>query len=187
MAKVQEILNDAESRMRNTIDGTKKEYAHLRAGRATASLIDWIQVDAYETTMALSHVATIGVPDAKTLVITPYDRSQLVNIEKAIHRSEIGLNPQNDGSLIRITVPPLSEERRKELVKIVNRMAEECRVAIRNIRRDANESLKKMEKNKELSEDDLHKHLEESQKRTDKMISEVDRLVEEKIKEIMSV
>ncbi|WP_235589136.1 ribosome recycling factor [Tepidibacillus decaturensis] len=173
--------------MEKAISTLKKELASVRAGRANVSLLDKVQVEYYGALTPLNQMANITTPDARTLVIQPWDKSIMGEIEKAILKSELGITPTNDGSVIRINIPPLTEERRKELVKVVKKMGEESKVAIRNIRRDANEELKKKEKNGEISEDQSHRTQEEIQKLTDKFIGDVDTVVNTKEKEIMEV
>ena len=171
MGDVKEILADAEYRMGQSIEALIREMLHIRAGQANAGLVDHITIDAYGSQMPINQMATVSTPDAMTILISPYDKSQVAVIEKAISTSDLGLMPNSDGSLIRISIPPLTEERRQELVKAVHKHAEEGRVALRNVRRDANDHIKKLEKNKELSEDLMHNHLEE-----------VDKLLEAKLK-----
>ncbi|HHV71466.1 MAG TPA: ribosome recycling factor [Clostridia bacterium] len=182
-----ELFKDAEERMLKAEENLRREYASLRAGRATPALLDRIMVDYYGTPTPINHLANISVPDPRMLVIQPWDKNVLSHIEKAILKSNLGLTPTNDGSVIRLNIPQLTEERRKELVKAVKKMAEEAKVAIRNIRRDANERLKNMEKNGEISEDDSKRHQDEIQKLTDKYIKEVEKIQIAKEKEIMEV
>ena len=181
------IKAQTEERMKKTIKALQDELAGLRTGRASAAVFDKIRVDYYGQKTPLSQVATISVPEARLIVIEPWDKTQLGEIEKAIQMSELSLNPSNDGKLIRINFPPLTEERRRELVKVCKSTAEQSRVAIRNIRRDANEDLKKSQKNGEMSEDEEKKTAEEIQKLTDKYIAEIGRELETKEKEIMEV
>ncbi|MFT9487504.1 MAG: ribosome recycling factor [Tepidibacillus sp.] len=183
----QTIKKNAQERMEKAISTLKKELASVRAGRANVSLLDKVQVEYYGALTPLNQMANITTPDARTLVIQPWDKSIMGEIEKSILKSELGITPTNDGSVIRINIPPLTEERRKELVKVVKKMGEESKVAIRNIRRDANEELKKKEKNGEISEDQSHRTQEEIQKLTDKFIGDVDTVVNTKEKEIMEV
>jgi len=182
-----ELFKDAEERMLKAEENLRREYASPRAGRATPALLDRIMVDYYGTPTPINHLANISVPDPRMLVIQPWDKNVLSHIEKAILKSNLGLTPTNDGSVIRLNIPQLTEERRKELVKAVKKMAEEAKVAIRNIRRDANERLKNMEKNGEISEDDSKRHQDEIQKLTDKYIKEVEKIQIAKEKEIMEV
>ncbi len=172
-------------RMKKSIASLKDEFNTIRTGRASAALFDKVRVDYYGDKSPLSQVATISIPEARLVVIQPWDKGLIGEIEKAIQRSELGLNPSNDGKVIRIAIPPLTEERRKELVKQAKAQAEQSRVAIRNIRRDGNDELKKMEKDGELTEDGLKTVEEELQKSTDKFIQEINKILDEKEKEIM--
>jgi ribosome recycling factor len=173
--------------MKKTVSSLKDGFASLRTGRASASLFDKIRVDYYGEKSPLSQVANISVPEARLIVIQPWDKGLIGEIEKAIRSSELSLNPGNDGKVIRITIPPLTEERRKELVKIAKGQAEQSRVAVRNIRRDGNEELKKIQKNGDLTEDEEARNVEELQKLTDSYISKINQVLEEKEKEIMEV
>ncbi len=184
---VKEILNDAESRMKKSVEVFRQELAGMKAGRATPAMLDKIRVDYYGTPTPINQMATIEVPDTRTLVIKPWDRSAIKNIEKAIQMSDLGLNPNNDGAVIRLSIPPMTEDRRKELVKQVNKRTEEERVVIRNIRRDANDQIKKLEKEKQISEDESRRAQDDVQKLTDKYIKEVDHIMAAKEKEIMEV
>ncbi|HEY8346298.1 MAG TPA: ribosome recycling factor [Symbiobacteriaceae bacterium] len=182
-----EIVQDAESRMKKSVEIFRQELAGLKAGRATPAMLDKLRVDYYGTPTPINQLATIEVTDNRTLTIKPWDRSAIKAIEKAILTSDLGINPMNDGTVIRLTIPALTEERRKELVKVVHKRAEEERIAIRNIRRDANEAVKKAEKEKKISEDESRRTQDEIQKVTDKYIKEVDQILSLKEKEIMSV
>lgn len=173
--------------MKKTIASLKDEFATLRTGRASAALFEKIRVDYYGEKTPLNQVANISIPEARLIVIQPWDRSLIGEIEKAIRTSELSLNPSNDGKVIRISIPPLTEERRKELAKQAKNMAEQSRVAIRNIRRDGNEELKKALKDGELTEDEEQRVSEELQNLTDKYIKEINHILEEKEKEIMEV
>jgi len=184
---IKELKKQAKERMEKAIDVLRKDFASIRTGRASLSLLDGITVDYYGTQTPLNQVAALSVPEPRTIAIQPWEQRIIPDIEKAILRSDLGLTPTNDGKIIRINIPPLTEERRKQLVKVVRKRAEEARVAIRNIRRDLNEDLKKMEKNKEISEDELKRDLEEVQKITDEYIKKVDEVLEMKEKEIMEV
>jgi ribosome recycling factor len=188
-ATVDTILAEAKKRMKTSIETLKKEMATIRTGRANASILDTIHVEYYGATMPLQQIASVNVPEASTLVIHPFDKSAIKAIETAILKSELGLNPANDGTVIRLPIPPLTEERRKELTKLVAKLAEEIRTAIRNVRRDANEDVKKLEKDKTapLSEDAAKKALEQIQKQTDESIKEVDEIVKHKDAEIMKI
>jgi ribosome recycling factor len=184
MGDVKPLLGDAEGRMAHTLEALTRELQHLRAGRANTGLVDHIKVEAYGTPMPLNQVATISTPDAQTLLISPYDKGLAHAVEKAINMSDIGLMANSDGSLIRLKVPPLTEERRKDLLKVVNKCGEDARVALRNVRRDVNEHIKKMQKAKELSEDEMHHHLEQVDKVLEKRLAEVDQHISAKQKEI---
>ncbi|WP_420265998.1 ribosome recycling factor [Candidatus Magnetominusculus dajiuhuensis] len=174
-------------KMLTVIDHLKKEYATVRTGRASLSLLDNIMVDYYGTPTLVNQVAALGSPDPQTITISPWEQKIIPNIEKAIRKSDLDLTPNNDGKTIRITIPPLSEERRKQLVKVVKKKAEDARVAVRNIRREFNEELKKLEKDKHISEDETKKSQEEVQKVTDSFIRLVDEVLAHKEKEIMEV
>lgn len=183
----QSILKDMEERMSKAIHTLKKDLATLRTGRATPAILDKVVVDYYGSPTPISQLASINAPEPRLLLIQPWDKSALKDIDKAIQQSDIGLTPSNDGSVIRIVVPPLTEERRKDLVKVAGKHGEETKVAIRNIRRDANEDIKKLEKSGTISEDESRRHQESIQKTTDKFIAEVDKVVKEKEKDIMEV
>lgn len=182
----QSVKKNAEERMEKAILSLKRDLATLRAGRATPSLLDRIQVEYYGAPTPINQLANISTPDSRTLLIQPWDKTSLSEIERAIMKSDIGLTPANDGSIIRLSIPPLTEERRVELVKLTKKFGEEAKVAIRNIRRDANDDIKKMEKNG-ISEDESRGHQEDIQKTTDKFIAEVDKVLVSKEKEIMEV
>lgn len=184
---MESVKTQAESRMKKSIKALGDEFNTIRTGRASASLFDKIKVDYYGQPTPLSQVASISIPESRLVVIQPWDKGVLGDIEKAIFASELSLNPANDGKVIRINIPPLTEERRKELVKLAKNTAEQSRVAVRNIRRDANDELKKAEKDSEISEDELKRAEEEIQKLTDKYIAEVNSLLEDKEKEILEV
>ncbi len=178
-------INEAETRMDKAVKAFEKDLTHVRTGRASTALLDGIKVDYYGTAMPLNQVATVAVPESRLITVQPWDANILPDIEKAILASELGLTPSSDGKIIRISVPPLTEERRKELVKLVKKMGEDCKVAIRNVRRDVIEKLKKQKKEKELSEDQCFKLQDDVQKVTDEHVKRVDVIVEEKEKEIM--
>jgi len=182
-----EVLLNSEERMTKTVASLKEGFASLRTGRASAALFDRIKVDAYGEKSPLNQVANISIPEARLIVIQPWDKTLITEIEKAIRSSELSLNPSNDGKVIRISIPPLTEERRKELVKHAKNNAEESRVAIRNIRRDGNEALKKLLKDSKITEDDETKGTDELQKLTDTYIGQINKILEEKEKEIMEV
>lgn len=182
-----EVIKAGEERMKKAIDALKRELASLRAGRANPSLLEKVTVDYYGAPTPINQLATITVPEARLLVIQPFDKSSINDIEKAIQKSDLGLTPSNDGNVIRIAIPPLTEERRKELVKLVKKYAEEAKVAVRNVRRDVNDDLKKIQKDGEITEDELRRSTDEVQKLTDKYIGEIDSVVDKKEKEIMEV
>jgi ribosome recycling factor len=188
-ATVDSILAETRKRMKSSLETLKKEMATVRTGRANAGILDTIQVEYYGANMPLNQIAGVSVPEASMLVITPFDKKAIKAIETAILKSELGLNPGNDGNVIRLPIPPLNEERRKSLVKVVGHMAEDIKTAIRNVRRDANEDVKKLEKDKTspLSEDAGKKALEQIQKATDEAIREVDEIVKHKDAEIMHI
>ncbi len=180
-------LAEIESHMQKTIEATQRNFNTIRTGRANPSLLDRIQVEYYGAPTPLKSLATISTPDASTILIQPFDRSSLNLVEKAISMSDIGLVPSNDGSVIRLNIPPLTSDRRKELVKTVAKLAEEGKVSIRNIRRDAVDSIRKQEKNHELSEDEARDLQDKTQKMTDKYISKIEELLAEKEKDITTV
>lgn len=182
----QSVKKNAEERMEKAILSLKRDLATLRAGRAAPALLDRITVEYYGAPTPLNQLANISTPDSRTLMIQPWDKSSLADIEKAIMKSDIGLTPANDGNQIRLVVPALTEERRVDLVKMTKKFGEEAKVAIRNIRRDANDDIKKLEKT-EISEDESRRHQEDIQKTTDKFIAEVDKVLVAKEKEIMEV
>ncbi|MGG6311154.1 ribosome recycling factor [Paenibacillus macerans] len=182
----QTIKKHAEERMDKAIQALKRDLSTLRAGRATPSLLDRIQVDYYGSPTPVGQLANINTPDSRTLMIQPWDKSSLSDIERAIQKSDLGLTPANDGTSIRLSIPALTEERRVELVKMTKKFGEEAKVAIRNIRRDANDDIKKLEKT-DISEDESRRHQEDIQKTTDKFIAEVDKVLAAKEKEIMEV
>jgi ribosome recycling factor len=182
---VSDIEKQTEQRMKKSIRALEEEFQTIRTGRASSAVFEKIKVDYYGNPTPLNQVATISIPEARLVVIQPWDKSVISEIEKAIQKSELSLNPMNDGKVIRINIPPLTEERRKEFVKVAKNAAEQARVAIRNIRRDANDEVKKSQKSSDISEDD-EKRLEDSiQKLTDKYVEEVNNLLEEKEKEIL--
>lgn len=184
---VNDILLDAEDRMKKSIEFLKSDLASLRAGRANPAMLDRIMVDYYGEATPINQLANITVPEARLLVIQPWDKSSIAEIEKAVLKSDLGVNPSNDGNVIRLAIPQLTEERRKDLVKVVKKKAEEGRVAIRNIRREANDMLKSSEKDKLISEDENKKAMDDIQKVTDKYIKEVDTILQAKEKDIMEV
>jgi ribosome recycling factor len=187
MSDFNTIKEDTLLRMDKSLESLKSDFGGLRAGRAHASLLDGILVDAYGSTTPLSQVGTISVPDAHTLSVSVWDKSLAKSVEKALRESDLGLNPASDGQLIRIPIPPLSEERRKELVKIAGKYSEQCKIAIRNIRRDAMDEVKKMKKDSLISEDEEKKYNNDIQKWTDDAIKKVDDQLANKEKDIMQV
>ncbi|WP_178412243.1 ribosome recycling factor [Peptostreptococcaceae bacterium] len=182
-----EVHEQLEQKMDATIEALKFEFGTIRAGRANAAMLDKVRVDYYGTLTPINQMAAISVPEPRTLMITPWDKSAMHEIEKAIANSDVGLTPSNDGSVIRLSVPALTEERRKELAKKAHKASEDFKVRIRNERRDANDKLKKIEKAGEITEDELKKATEEVQKITDKYIKEIDSLYAKKEKDIMEV
>jgi len=182
-----QIIANTKTKMEKAIGAYTRELASIRTGRANASLLDRISVDYYGAPTPINQVAGVSVPEARLLVIQPYDKTILGDIEKAILKSDLGLNPSNDGSIIRIGIPALTEERRKDLVKVARKESEEAKIAIRNVRRDANDDLKKLEKMSQITEDDLRSYSEEIQKMTDSHISKIDDITKDKEKEIMDV
>ena len=184
---IEETYQETRERMGKTIAALENELKRIRTGRASTSLLDGIKLDYYGTPTPLNQTATVAVPESRLITIQPWDATIIKDIEKAILKSELGLTPMNDGKVIRISIPSLTEERRKELVKVARKMAEDNKVAIRNIRRDANEMLKDLKKEKEITEDDLFRSQDEVQKVTDQFISEVDELCATKEKEILEI
>ena len=182
-----EILKEAEGNMKKTVEVVKKEFASMRAGRATPALLDKIMVNYYGTPTPVNQLANISVPEARLLVIQPWDKTALPEIEKAILKSDLGITPASDGVVIRLAVPQLTRERRVELMKVIKKKAEEGRVAIRNIRRDTNDQLKSQQKEGNISEDELKRKQEDVQKMTDRMIKDIDNLLANKEQEIMQV
>lgn len=182
-----EIIQETKSKMSQAVQSFSKQLATVRAGRANTSLLDSVYAEYYGAPTPLNQLATISAPEARLIVVTPYDKSSIGDIEKAIQKADLGLSPSSDGNVIRINIPALTEERRKDLVKVVGKYAEEAKVQVRNIRRDSNEQLKKAEKNSDLTEDDLRDFQNDVQKETDDHINQIDQLVKEKEKEIMEV
>ncbi|MGG2064837.1 MULTISPECIES: ribosome recycling factor [unclassified Bacillus (in: firmicutes)] len=183
----QQVLSNAKEKMEKAVAAYSRELSTVRAGRASASVLDKVQVDYYGAPTPVVQLANITVPEARLLVIQPYDKTSIGDIEKAILKADLGLNPSNDGTVIRIAFPALTEERRRELVKVVKKYSEDAKVAVRNVRRDANDELKKLEKNGDITEDDLRGYTEDIQKETDKYIAKVDDVTKNKEKEIMEV
>lgn len=184
---MQKILDDAMERMEKATDNLERDFSKLRTGRASTSLVEDLRVDYYGTPTPLNQLASISVPDSRSIAIQPWDRNAFGDIEKSIQKSDLGLNPVNDGKLIRINIPPLTEERRKELVKIARKYSEDAKIAVRNIRRDANEALKKLKNEKEISEDEMHKGQDDVQKLTDDYVANIDKALENKEKDIMEI
>ncbi|QJB58108.1 ribosome recycling factor [Pseudodesulfovibrio sp. zrk46] len=184
---MQALIDDGKQRMNGAIAALNKEFDKLRTGRASTALVDNIVVDYYGTPTPVSQLASVSVPDPKTLTIQPWDKGAFAAVEKAILASDLGLTPNNDGSVIRITIPALTEERRKELVKVAKKYTEDCKIAIRNVRRDLNDQLKSMEKEKEISEDERKKGEGDVQKLTDDFVKQADTAAAAKEKEILAI
>ena len=182
-----EVITSSEDKLKKSLDALKKDYGTLRAGRATPSLLDKVMVDYYGTPTPVNQMANVTIPEPRIIMIKPYDKGTLKEIEKAIQKSDLGLNPNSDGIAIRLTIPQPTQERRKELVKVVNKKSEEAKVAMRNIRRDANEAIKKLEKDKKITEDDRKDAQDKVQKLLDKYIKLVDSTKATKEKEVMEV
>lgn len=182
-----DVILDMAEKMEKSVEAFKNDLAKIRTGRASLALLDDIHVDAYGSSMPINQVATLTIPESRTIAIQPWDPQVLGAIEKAILKSDIGLTPANDGRIIRLNIPQLTEERRKELVKLVKKIAEEFRVAVRNVRRDAIDQLKKQKKDKEISEDELFKLQDDAQSETDTYISQIDEISASKEKEVMDV
>ena len=180
-------LKEFEEKMKKSVAGLESEYATISVGRASASVLDRVQVEYFGSNMPVNQVAEIKMPDPRTLVISPWDASCLKNIEKAILASDLGINPQNDGKVIRLAFPQPTEERRKELAKKAEKFAEECKIAVRNVRRDANEKAKEMNKNGDMTEDEQKASEKQIQDLTDKYVANIDKVAEAKKKEIMTV
>jgi ribosome recycling factor len=184
---LKEILKHADESMNNAIEHLQHELAGIRTGKANPALLDSIRVDYYGQKVPLNQVASVAAPDPQLITIQPWDKGVIGDIEKAIQASELGLNPQNDGTVIRLPIPQLTEERRKELVKVVKRVGEDAKVALRNIRRHANDEVKKLEKEHEIGEDEMHTNQEEIQKLTDKYVENIDGIISAKEKEILEI
>ena len=181
----EEILSEMRDKMENSIDALKKEFMRIRTGRASTALLEGIKVDCYETQMPLEQVASLSVPESRLITIKPWDQSIIGEIEKSILKSELGLNPMNDGKIIRISIPPLTEERRRELAKLAKKMAEEAKISIRNHRREANELFKDLKNEKEISEDEMYKCQDQVQDITNDFTKKIDEVTAEKEKEII--
>jgi ribosome recycling factor len=184
---MQEQITDAKSRMHKAVEALKHELQTVRTGRASTGLVEHLKVEYYGTPTPLQQLATISTPDAKLIVITPYDKTALGAIEKAIQKSDLGLTPSNDGSVVRLSIPALTEERRKELAKHIRKRVEEARVAVRNVRRDVHDHLRKLEHDHSISQDDLKRSEVDLQKLTDEQVTEVDNIGEEKEQEVLTV
>lgn len=184
---ISEVIKDAEERMHKGVDALRKEYATIRAGRANPSVLDKVMVEYYGAPTPINQLANVSTPEPRMLVIQPWDRTLLPSIEKAIMKSDLGLNPSSDGTVIRLVIPQLTAQRRTELVKKVKKEAEDARVAVRNVRRDVNDKLKKLEKDHEASEDEIKRAQDEVQKITDKVIKEIEHVMETKESEITEV
>ena len=187
MATVKEIIELAESKMHKTTDVLRVDLASVRAGRATPALLEKVMVDYYGTPTPVNQVASVTVPEPRMIIIQPWEKNLLKDIERAIMKSDLGLNPNSDGAVIRLNLPQLTEERRKEIVKTVHKKSEDARVAVRNLRRDANDAVKKAEKAKEITEDEAKKGTDDIQKMTDKIIKEIDNIMANKEKEVMEI
>jgi ribosome recycling factor len=182
-----DLFDDAERRMQKAVDALKHDLGSIRTGRASSSLLERIQVDYYGTPTPINQVATVTVPDARLLVLQPWDKKMLTDIEKAIQKSDLGINPNNDGLVIRLNIPPMNEERRRDLVKTLHKKLDEHKVAVRNVRRDVQDKLRDREKKKEVSEDELKRSTDRLQKLTDRYIDEMDKVGKNKEQEIMEV
>jgi len=184
---VDDLFGDAERRMQKAVEALKQDVSSIRTGRANSALIERITIDYYGTPTPINQVASISVPEARLLVIQPWDRKMLIDIEKAIQKSDLGINPNNDGQVIRLAIPPLNEERRRDMVKTLHKKLDEHKVAVRNVRRDAQDKLRDREKKKEVSEDELKRSSERLQKLTDRYIDEMDKVGKSKELEILEV
>ena len=180
-----DVFLEMESKMEKALAAYQKELNRLRTGRASPALLEGVRVDYYGTPTPIQQTASISIPESRLILIQPWDKGTIDAIEKAIQKANLGLSPGNDGKVIRIAIPPLTEERRKELAKLVKKMAEDCKISIRNIRREANDALKQLEKDKALSEDELHRATNDVQKVTDQQIAQAEKIQEEKQKEIL--
>lgn len=185
--EINEIKTDAEERMQKAVENTRLEFTKIRTGKASPALLDTVRVSYYGNMVPLKQVATINTPEPRLITIQPWEKGIIGEIEKAIQQADLGLNPMNDGSLIRLPIPQLTEERRKDLVRLCHKLAEEGRIATRNVRRDANEKLKQSEKNHEISEDQFHTTVDEIQTITDKYVGQIDELLKLKENEVMEV
>lgn len=181
------VIKQTEAKMQQTVEAVRGEFAGVRTGRATPTLLDRIRVSYYGTEVPINQVANISIPESRLIVITPWDKAVIPAIEKAILTSDLNLTPNSDGQVVRITIPPLTEQRRQELGKLVQKMAEDGRIAVRNVRRDANSALEQMEKKSELSEDELHRGKQQVQDLTDEYVDQIDKLAHAKVEEIMEI
>ena len=182
---IEEIYEDTRDSMGKSVNALKREFTKVRTGRASTSILDSIRVDYYGTPTPLNQLATLAVPESRLITIQPWDVSVIKDVEKALLKSDLGLTPSSDGKIIRIAIPPLTEERRKELVRVINKMGEDHRIAVRNVRRDANEMVKSLKKEAEISEDDAFKAQDQIQKFTDEYIQKIDSIIKDKEKEIL--
>lgn len=178
---------DTQTQMENALDAMRREFASVRTGKANASLLDTVRVDAYGSKMPINQVATVSVPEPRLLLVQPWDKNLLPVVEKAIRAGEMGFNPANDGSVIRVPVPPLNEERRRDMVRLLHKLAEEGRVAVRHARQEANKQIKQREGDHEIGADDAHRQMDEIQKLTDEHIAKIDNLLKAKEEEVMEV
>jgi ribosome recycling factor len=181
-----EIFKDAEHRMEKSVEHVQHELARIRTGRATPALLDVVKVEYYGSMVPLNQVASVSAPEPRLLVVQPWEKRMIAEIEKAILQASLGLNPSNDGNVVRVPIPELSEERRQDLLKLIKKYCEEGRVAIRNVRRDANDNIKKLEKNHDISEDGSHDAMDKIQKMTDKGVDDIDKILNHKEKEILN-
>ncbi len=184
---IKDIMANATDHMTKSIESTRRELAGVRSGRASPGLVEHVRVDVHGVPTQVNHMATVNVPEPRLLTIQPWDRSQLGPIEKAIQKSDLGLNPSNDGNMIRLSIPPLTEQRRKELIKVVQKRVEDGRIAIRNVRRDASDQIKRMEKNKDISADEVRRAQDQLQKLTDTNVAVVEKHGRDKEQELMEV
>jgi ribosome recycling factor len=184
---LEEVYEEVEHKMERSIEALRKDLSRIRTGRASLALLDGISVDYYGTATVLNQLATLAVPESRLITIQPWDKTQIGSIEKAIQRSDLGLTPTNDGTLIRLSIPPLTADRRKDLVKQVKKVGEESKIALRNVRRDGNDMLKSLEKDKLVSEDDWRRGQDQVQKITDRYIAQIDEILQSKEHEVMEV
>lgn len=180
-------MRKVREQMKKAVDATRREFAAVRTGKATPNLLDTVRVEAYGSQVPINQVATIGTPEPRLIVIQPWDKNLITEIEKGIQVADLGLNPSNDGNVIRVPIPPLNEERRKELVKLLHKMAEEGRIAVRHVRQEAKKTITQQEQEHELSEDEAHRQVEEVQALTDEHVDAIDSMLEKKEKEVMEV